>query len=119
MVTIPQHGSNGELFDISAFLPDIDNFAKPDTWRITIEQCLGERAVEIERLSSSGYLLSDSAFRSLYHGIYQTIDGHFIGISGDRQLFELLAVDSSFWEVTGPQPFESHMLATYGAWQRA
>lgn len=119
MVTIPQHGSNGELFDISGFLPHIDNFVHLDTWHITIEQCLGDRAGEIERLSSSGYLLSDTAFRSLYNGIYQTIDGHFIGLSGGKPMIELLAFDSSFWEVAGPPPFESYMLATYGAWQQA
>lgn len=119
MVTIRQHGNNGELFDISAFLTDIDRFVPPDSWHITIDQCLGDRAEEIEQLSSSGYSLSDGAFRSLYRGIYQTIDGRFVGLSGGEPVLELLAVDSSFWEITGPATFESHMLATYGAWQRA
>lgn len=116
MVRIRQHGSNGELLDIARFLADIDMFFRPDAWRITIDECMGKRAEEIEQLSSSGHLLSDGDFRSLYRDIYQTIDGRFIGLSGKEPLFDLLAVDSSFWEITGSQAFESHMLTTYGAW---
>lgn len=119
MVIIRQHGGNGELFDISAFLDDVDGFARPDAWHITIGECTGDRALEIEQLTSSGLTLSDSSFRSLYRGIRQTIDGSFVGLAGGERLFELLAVDSSFWEVTGSQAFESHMLSTYGGWQRA
>lgn len=118
MVTIPQHGGNNELFDISRFLADVDMFVQPDTWHITIEQCMGDRAEEIEQLTSSGWSMPDDEFRSLYRGIYQTIDGNFVGLLGGERLFELLAVDSSFWEVTGPPAFESHMLATYGAWRQ-
>jgi hypothetical protein len=117
MVTIPQHGSNNELFDISCFLADIDLFAKPDTWLISIDQCMGEGALEIEVPTGAGRSLSDSEFRVLYSGIYQTIDGHFVGLLRGERLFELRAVDSSFWEVAGPPAFESHMLATYGAWR--
>ena len=119
MVTIRQHGSGGELFDIATFLADIDKFVRPDTWHITIDQCTGDRALEIEQTSSSGLALSDGAFRSLYCGICQTIDGRFVGLVDEAPIFELLAVDSSFWEVTGPPAFEAHMLATYGAWQRS
>lgn len=118
MVTIRQHGGNGELFDISSFLPDIDRFVRLDAWRITIGQCTGERALEIEALSHSGCSLSDTAFRLLYRGIYQTIDGRFEGLSGGKKVIELVAVDSAFWEVTGPRAFESHMLARYGAWPK-
>jgi len=117
MVTLPQHGSNGTLLDIAAFLPHIDRMAKPDSWMITIHECLGDRALEIEALSGSGYELADAEFRSLYKGIYQTIDGHFVGKSGGVSICELRAVDSSFWEITGSQPFEAHMLATFGAWR--
>lgn len=119
MVTIRQHGTNGELFDISSFFTDIDRFVQPDTWQITVNECMGGRALEIEQLSSSGLTLTDSSFRSLYRDIYQTIDGRFVGLSDGESVLELLAVDSSFWEVSGPLAFESHMLATYGAWQRA
>lgn len=117
MVTIRQHGENGELFDINSFLADIDQFVRLDSWRITIGQCTGDRAQEIEEISRSGYSLTDSSFRCLYHGISQTIDGRFVGLSGGTIVLELLAVDSSFWEVTGPPDFESHMLAKCGAWR--
>lgn len=118
MVVVRQHGTNSELFDISRFLVDVDRFAKPDSWHITIDDCMGDRALEIEQLAASGLSMSDIEFRALYSGIYQTIDGRFIGLAGGERVFELLAVDSSFWEVTGLPAFESHMLATYGAWQR-
>src|SRR5688572_29303283 len=119
MVTIRQHGSNSELFDIPSFLADVDKFVQPDAWHITIDQCMGDRALEIEQLTSSGLAISDAEFRSLYRGIYQTIDGQFVGLARGERVFELIAVDSSFWEVTSSPAFESHMLATYGAWQRA
>ena len=119
MVIIRQHGSNGELFDISAFLADIDGFFQPDAWHITIDECTGDRALEIEQLTAAGLSMSDADFRSLYRGIGQTIDGRFVGSARGERLFELMAVDSSFWEVSGSQLFESHMLSTYGAWQRA
>jgi hypothetical protein len=119
MVIVRQHGSNGELFDISTFLADIDNFFQPDTWRVTVDDCMGNRALEIQQLTSAGLSIPDGEFRSLYGGIFQTIDGHFVGLAGGQPVFELVAVDSSFWEVTGSRAFESHMLVTYGAWQRA
>jgi hypothetical protein len=119
MVVIPQHGSNNELFDIASLLTDVDRFVQPDTWRITIDWCMGDRALEIQQLTASGLSMPDGEFRTLYRGVYQTIDGHFIGLAAGEPLFELRAVDSSFWEVSGPPAFESHMLATYGAWQRA
>lgn len=118
MVTIRQHGSNGELFDIPRFLADIDSFVKPDAWTIAIKQCMGDRALEIEELTAAGQSMPDREFRSLYEGIYQTIDGHFEGWLHGKRLFDLLIVDSSFWEITGPPAFESHMLATYGAWRQ-
>jgi hypothetical protein len=122
MVIIRQHGTNNELFDISRFLADVDRFVQLDTWHITIDECMGDRALEIEQLTASGLSISDGEFRAFYRGIHQTIDGHFIGLAGGEHVLELLAVDSSFWEVTGPPLFESHMLASYGAyveWQRA
>ena len=119
MVTIRQHGSKGDLFDIPVFLADVDKFFQTDAWHIVVDECVGDRAYEIEQMTAGGLSLSDDEFRALYHGIVQTIDGRFVGLAGGEQLFELLAFDSSFWEVTGPPDFESHMLATYGAWQRA
>lgn len=119
MVVIRQHGENGELFDITSFLAAVDRFAQPDAWHETVDQCMGERALEIEQLTASGLSMSDPDFRAMYSGIYQTIDGCFIGSAAGKPVFELRAIDSSFWEVTGSPAFESHMLTTYGAWQRA
>ena len=116
MVTIRQHGNRQELFDIARLLADIDRFVPPDAWHVAVEWCVGERATEIERMTASGRLMSDAEFRSIYSGVRQTIDGRFTGLRNEAPLFELVAVDSSFWEVTGPQSFESHMLNTYGAW---
>lgn len=118
MVVIRQHGESGELFDIESFLAAVDLYAHPDTWQVTVDQCVGDRALEIEQLTAPGLLMSGPEFRAIYRSIYQTIDGTFIGSAGGRRLFELRAVDSSFWEVTGPAAFESYMLATYGAWKR-
>lgn len=117
MVTIRQHGSSNELFDIARFLTDVDMFGPPDTGHITVDWCVGGRATEIEQLTESGYSLPDDEFRSLYCGVRQTIDGRFVGLFRGERLFELAAVDSSFWEVTGSPSFETHMLVTYGAWQ--
>ena len=117
MVVIRQHGNDGELFDMVDFLIDIDKFVRPDSWHITIEECVGDRAFEIEMLASAGFFMSDDDFRFLYSGIHQTIDGHFAGFVGDEVLFEFAAVDSSFWEISGSSEFEAHMVKTYGAWE--
>lgn len=117
MVRIRQHGSNNELFDVARFLTDIDRFVPPEIWHVAVEWCVGERAAEIEQLTESGCYMSDADFRSIYSGVRQTIDGRFIGLRNEERLFELVAVDSSFWEVVGPESFEAHMLATYGAWR--
>lgn len=116
MVRINQHGSAGQLFDVNQFLSEVDRFLRPEQWEIQIEDCLGAESLRIEDASSSGLHLSDAAFRDLYQGIYQTIEGRFLGFAGGRQLFELRAVDSTYWEISGPQQFEDHMVATYGAW---
>lgn len=108
MVIIRQHGKNGELFDMASFFGAIDRFAKPN-------QCVGGNALEIENRTAGGLSMSDPVFRNMYRDIHQTIDGHFVGLAGGERVFELRAVDSSFWEVTGSPAFESHMLQTYGA----
>lgn len=115
MVRIRQHGTQGELFDVAAFLADVDRFVAPDAWRIAVDECLGDRAPEIEQIAATTKL-SDSEFRALYNGIHQTIDGRFAGFRTDELLCELVAVDSSYWEISGPGEFEAHMLKTYGAW---
>jgi hypothetical protein len=117
MVTIRQHGDDQALFDMHRFLADIDKFVSVDSWDIKILWCTGENALEIEERSASGLVLTDQAFRNLYRGIQQTIDGDFIGLSSGRKVIELSAFDSTFWEVSGPPEFEAHMLSTYGAWK--
>ena len=119
MVVIRQHGNNSELFDIASFLADMDKFVRPDSWHITLEECVGDRASEIEMLTLAGLSMSDDDFRSLYSGVHQTIAGRFVGFVGDEVLFEFIAVDSSFWEVSGSSEFEAHMVETYGAWRHA
>jgi len=116
MVIVRQHGEAGQLFDIPSLLADVDSFFRTDQWQISVESCLGSNALSVEEASFSGLSLSDSEFRSLYSGIYQTIDGRFCGFGEGQRLFELLVVDSSYWEVTGTPAFEAHILATYGAW---
>ncbi|MDH6590260.1 hypothetical protein M2165_000149 [Variovorax sp. TBS-050B] len=118
MVIVRQHGEAGQLFDISSFLADVDCFFRPEQWQISVESCLGSNALSIEEASFPGLCLSDAEFRSLYRGIYQTIDGRFCGFAKGQRLFEFVVVDSSYWEVTGPPAFEAHILATYGAWNR-
>lgn len=116
MVTIRKHGNSGELFDIARFLVDINAFARPDTWVVSIDECMGARALEIEAMTTAGASIPDDEFRALYSGIHQTIDGHFGGLLDGVRVFELRAVDSSYWEVAGSPAFESHMLAKYGAY---
>jgi hypothetical protein len=116
MVVIKQHGDAQELFDLCRFLADIDRFFLPDEWHIQIEACMGIDALHIEEISVGRLSLSDARFRELYRGIYQTIDGQFVGLAAGQELFELCAVDSSYWEISESAPFEAHMLATYGAW---
>jgi hypothetical protein len=117
MVTIKQHGSSGKLFDIACFLADVDRYYQIDSWRFSVETCIGARALEIEQLSADMVTLSDADFRSIYRGIKQTNDGRFIGLEKGVPQFELLAVDSSFWDVSGTTEFESHMLKSYGAYE--
>lgn len=117
MVTIQQHGPAGELFDLSAFFADIERLCAPDAWHICVDWCMGPRAEEIETASSQGLSLSHAEFRSLYCDIYQTVDGEFVGLRDGKPIFELVAVDSSYWEITGPLEFESYMLQTYGAFR--
>ena len=119
MVTIRQHGDGGVLFDIVDFLADIDRFVRPDAWHVTIDECMGHRALELERLTKGGRRMSDREFRTHYRGIRQTIDGRFLGLRRRKRVFWLEAVDSSYWEVTGPTAFESHMLAKYGGYVSA
>lgn len=116
MVRIPQHGPDNSLFDIVNFLPDIDSHFSVDSWQVCIDQCLGMGAVTLEQATACTLTLPDAEFRSAIAPIYQTIDGHFVGFSNGSPVVELLAVDSSYWEVTSTPQFETVMLAKYGAY---
>jgi hypothetical protein len=86
-------------------------------WKIRIAWCSGEGAEEIEQLSANTCLLSDGEFRQIYRGIFQTIDGVFTLHTSGSQVAQLKAVDSTYWEIEGPEEFESHMLNKYGAFK--
>ena len=62
-------------------------------------------------------LISAEQLRVAYQGIYQTFDGSFVGLKSGKELFRLDAVDSSFWEVSGPMEFEAHMVQKYGLYR--
>ena len=117
MVKIRQHGPDNSLFDIVHFLPDIDSHFSVDSWQVCIDQCLGMGAVALEEATAGTWTLPDAEFRSAIAPIYQTIDGHFVGFSNGSPVVELLAVDSSWWELTSTPQFEAIMLAKYGAYQ--
>ncbi|TAA43457.1 hypothetical protein [Pseudoxanthomonas winnipegensis] len=116
MLVIRQHGENRKLFDIVDFLADVDRYARPETWLVTVDECADDRVFEIEHLTAAGVPIPDAEFQTLYGGILQTIDGCFVGLAGGKCVFELRAVDSSFWEATDSPAFESNLLQTYGAW---
>jgi hypothetical protein len=114
MITIPQHGKSGELFDMKAFFADIDNFFRVDAWRVKIEECLGEGAKNIEEKSAGTVVFSDTEFRTAYQRIYQTIDGYFVALYQGKELCQLTAIDSTDWDISGSSEFEAHMMKKYG-----
>lgn len=119
MVVIQQHGPKGQLFDLNTFIAEISDLYKVEQWRIRIEECLGFGADEIEKSSFPQWIeLDQENFKKLYDGIYQTIDGEFIGMADGHEFCRLLAVDSSYWEISGTPEFESKMLNRYGAYQK-
>lgn len=118
MIRIRQHGENRELFDIRNFLADIDSYFRPDSWLIKVEWCQGDNAQEIEKSSENEQEYSDSDFRKVYEGIFQTIDGKFQIKSSGLIVAKLAAIDSSYWEIDSiNQAFISHMLEKYGKYE--
>lgn len=114
MKRIRQHGTNNELYDIKSFLDDLDQYLQPIEWRIQVEWCMGDDVSKVETASTQGDKLSHDEFKRLYTGIHQTIDGTF-RIKGLKGSAQLVAFDSSFWEVTSDvEGFEDHMLKKYG-----
>lgn len=117
MVLIRQHGNLGELFDMNTFFTDFEILRHIEEWKVSIQECLGEGALAIEnRSSKEAILLTYQELREIYRGIYQTIDGSFVGIFQGLERCRFEAIDSSFWKVSGPVELESQMVEKYGAY---
>lgn len=115
---IRQHGGNNELYDMSSFFADLDQFFQIKCWQIQVGWCLGEGSLEIERRSKNGLEITDAKFRELYRNIYQTIDGEFLAFDDERREARFLAVVSTYWEIESDnQAFVDHMVAKYGLYQ--
>jgi hypothetical protein len=115
MVRVRQHGDEGQLFDLNGFFPDIDTLCPVDEWEISVNECLGEGSDAIEALgSSTPAKIAADDLRALYEGVYQTIDGQFIGYHGGNECCRLMAVDASYWEVIGPPKLEEAFARKYG-----
>ncbi|MET2527160.1 hypothetical protein [Ralstonia pseudosolanacearum] len=115
MVRIRQHGANGELFDLNSFFSDIDTLCPAEEWEVSVSECLGDGATEVESLGvSKPSLVTTDHLRAFYRGVYQTIDGEFVGYRGGTECCRLVAVDSSYWEITGSPDFEAAFALKYG-----
>ena len=118
MPRINQHGPDEALYDIKAFLPVIDRFFEVEEWNIEIDWCSGENAVEIQEKTDGGIVLTDREFRTLYAGIFQTIDGKFQLFAKSQLLASLEAIDSSWWEVESANAaFEEEMASCFGTYK--
>lgn len=53
MVRIQQHGANGELFDLNAFLADFDTLCPAEEWEVSVRECFGDGAAEVEAIGIS------------------------------------------------------------------
>lgn len=119
MINIPQHGPKGELYDFNQFLEQIEELRAVPHWLVRIEECLGDGSSSMEEETfpaSKAFTATD--LRARYKGIYQTIDGEFVGVSGKSEVCRLLAIDSSYWEVSGSTALETLMAVRYGAYRR-
>lgn len=115
MVRIRQHGADGELFDLNTFIGDVDALISVDEWQVSVSECLGDGATDVEALGvSRPGLVASKDLRALYEHVYQTIDGEFIGLRAGKECCRLVAVDSSYWEIVGPVEFEANFLLKYG-----
>ena len=119
MVRIRQHGDNGELYDLNEFLKDLAVLSPMDEWHVSVDECLGDGAAEVEALGTSGTKsIPNDTLCTLYRNIYQTIDGEFIGFRSGIEIFRFLAVDSSYWEITGSPDVEATFVRRYGLYAR-
>lgn len=118
-VVIPQHSEDSKkLFDIVNFVVDIDLFFTVTDWEIFVDWCTGENSANIEKQSRNGVTLSNSAFREMYSGVTQTIDGEFLLKESELVVAKLVAIDSTCWDIESThEGFIRHMKEKYGVFQ--
>jgi hypothetical protein len=115
MVRIRQDGADGEFIDLNTLIGDVDALIPVDEWQVSVSECLGNGAADMEALGvSRPGLVASQDLRALYKHVYQTIDGEFIGLRAGKECCRLVSVDSSYWEVFGPPEFEAAFLLKYG-----
>jgi hypothetical protein len=118
MVRIRQHGESDALYDLRSFVEDLEFVRRVlDYWTVRFDEVYCKAAPALEELTSNSPRLSPRAFEGLCDLIEQTIDGEFVAYRGDREVLRLVAVDSSYWEISGPPEFEDAMLRKYGAYK--
>jgi hypothetical protein len=68
--------------------------------------CLGDGTAEFERVSESGAPLDGGELLRLASGVYQVIDGEFVGTppGGTRPRLVIVAEDSTYYVVASPEP---------------
>jgi len=68
--------------------------------------CLGDRADEFRRASEAGRMLEGSELLRLASGVYQVIDGEFIGTApnGSRPQLVIVAEDSTYYVLASSDP---------------
>ena len=115
MIRIPQHREDDNLNDLPSFIRDLESFQRQvGFWEVKIEECTGHGYLAFEELTSETAELSPKAFETMCLCINQTIDGIFSGIINGKNVVSLVAVDSSFWEITSSIEFEEFMVNKYG-----
>jgi len=99
MVLIPQHPTSTDLIDLKEILELVDQHLYVENWLVEVEDCVGGNADEVVASSRGGCMLSNSALRAFYHGIQQTNNGMFTGFISSKEVINLIAIDSTCWEV--------------------
>ncbi|MBK8286818.1 MAG: hypothetical protein IPK97_19225 [Ahniella sp.] len=118
MITIRQHGDYRTLHDLKDFILDLEPWQRRVShWTIQIAECSGPNCLALSELTSrQSQQISPRAFEDLCQSINQTIDGEFVAYIGTKEVLRLPAVDSTYWEISGPPEFEERMLSRYGAY---
>jgi hypothetical protein len=115
MIRIPQHRTDGKLNDLRSFIIDLEAFQREvGHWRVRVQDCIGESSLVLEELTAQTAKLSHKGFENLCYCIHQTVDGVFEGIVDDEVVVRLVAVDSTYWEISAPTELEQEILAKYG-----